>query len=144
MSTAHDNAHAAAEHSADAHHLDLEPARALPEDEPPTPLWVPALGLALFVVAGVAFLAVSASDEAPEQAPSGAQEQEVAPKPAPAPPPRGAVRQLPGNAAAEGAPQAAPSPTVRKLSPQEADMVRKRIEDAARQKGQQGQPTPGH
>ncbi|WP_437504479.1 hypothetical protein [Sorangium sp. So ce1099] len=60
MSTAHQDTHAAAAHDASDHHgFDGEPAHALPADEPPTPNWVPALGLAVFVVAGVTFLATS-------------------------------------------------------------------------------------
>ncbi|WP_437732847.1 hypothetical protein [Sorangium sp. So ce1335] len=65
MSTAHQETHAAAAHDASDHHgFDAEPARALPADEPPTPNWVPALGLAVFVVAGVTFLAMSSGDDA--------------------------------------------------------------------------------
>ncbi|WP_437875955.1 hypothetical protein [Sorangium sp. So ce513] len=63
MSTAHQEPHAAAAHDASDHHgFDGEPARALPPDEPPTPNWVPALGLAVFVVAGVTLLAMSGGD----------------------------------------------------------------------------------
>ncbi|WP_434043679.1 MULTISPECIES: hypothetical protein [Sorangium] len=65
MSTAHQETHAAAAHDASDHHgFDGEPARALPADEPPTPNWVPALGLAIFVVAGVTFLAMGSGDDA--------------------------------------------------------------------------------
>ncbi|WP_438025026.1 hypothetical protein [Sorangium sp. So ce233] len=65
MSTAHQETHAAAAHDASDHHgFDAEPARALPADEPPTPNWVPALGLAIFVVAGVTFLAMGSGDDA--------------------------------------------------------------------------------
>ncbi|WP_438016367.1 hypothetical protein WMF18_36855 [Sorangium sp. So ce315] len=63
MSTAHQETHAAAAHDASDHHgFDGEPARALPADEPPTPNWFPALGLAVFVVAGVTLLAMSGGD----------------------------------------------------------------------------------
>lgn len=74
-----DHGHASHGHADHAHDFDGEPATALPADEPMTPTWVPVLGLALFVIAGVAFLAMSdaapaqpASDAAPEQSAAAA------------------------------------------------------------------------
>ncbi|WP_437633012.1 hypothetical protein [Sorangium sp. So ce854] len=76
MSTAHQETRAVAAHDASDHHgFDGEPARALPADEPPTPNWVPALGLAVFVVAGVTLLAMSGDGDAAgtgQAAPAGA------------------------------------------------------------------------
>ncbi|WP_437674235.1 hypothetical protein [Sorangium sp. So ce131] len=137
MSTAHHDPRAAAAHDADDHHaFDGEPAHALPADEPPTPSWVPALGLALFVVAGVAFLATS-SDGAPEgrTAPAAARPaaaadaQPATPRPAAAEAQRGA----PGGAAA--APAASGSANLRKLTPEEVDRMRKRMMEARQKEG---------
>jgi hypothetical protein len=55
MSSAHDDAHA----------FDGEPARALPEDEPRTPGWIPALGFALFFASAAYFIATSEGAPAP-------------------------------------------------------------------------------
>ncbi|WP_437277569.1 hypothetical protein WME90_40990 [Sorangium sp. So ce375] len=167
MSTAHHEAHAAAAHDVSDHHgFDGEPARALPADEPPTPNWVPALGLAVFVVAGVTCLAMSSDDSAAGQAaPASARPAAAAARPAaaearpaqagvrpapqpaarpavPAGPEAGAAAETLRAAAAEreragGA--AAPGPAnLRKLTPQEVEQVRKRLD--ARQKD--GAPAP--
>ncbi|WP_437712504.1 hypothetical protein WMF45_43340 [Sorangium sp. So ce448] len=173
MSTAHHEAHAAPAHDVSDHHgFDGEPARALPADEPPTPNWVPALGLAVFVVAGVTFLALNSDDDgaAGQAAPAGARPAAAEVRPAaagarPAPagarpataearpaaqpgarpaaptgPAAGAAAEALNAAAAErAAGTAAPSPAnLRKLTPQEVDLVRKRME--ARQKD--GAPAP--
>jgi hypothetical protein len=45
------------DHDDHAHAFDGEPVQTLPADEPPTPSWLPILGLLLFVFAGVALLA---------------------------------------------------------------------------------------
>ncbi|WP_437569437.1 hypothetical protein [Sorangium sp. So ce542] len=172
MSTAHQEAHAAAAHDVSDHHgFDGEPARALPADEPPTPNWVPALGLAVFAVAGVLLLAMSGDGDAADQAaPAGARPVPADARPAaaagarpaparPAPgadarpagarpaapepgPAGGAMRAAPGH---EGhghaaAPAASGSPNLRKLTPQEVEAVRKRIE--GRQKGASNAPPP--
>ncbi|WP_437936731.1 hypothetical protein [Sorangium sp. So ce341] len=188
MSTAHQEAHAAAAHDVSDHHgFDGEPARALPADEPPTPNWVPALGLAVFAVAGVLFLAMSGDgDAAGEAAPAGARPVPADARPAAARPAPGAdarpgaaagARPLPARPAPgadarpagarpvapagaepgpageamraapghEGhghaaAPAASGSPNLRKLTPQEVEAVRKRIE--GRQKGASNAPPP--
>ncbi|WP_437723199.1 hypothetical protein [Sorangium sp. So ce861] len=186
MSTAHQEAHAAAAHGVSDHHgFDGEPARALPADEPPTPNWVPALGLAVFAVAGVLFLAMGGDGDAADQAaPAGARPAPADARPAaaarpapgadarpgaaagarPAPgrpaagadarpagarpaapepgPAGGAVRAAPGHEGHDhGAAPAAPgSPNLRKLTPQEVEAVRKRIE--GRQKGASNAPPP--
>ncbi|WP_437997699.1 hypothetical protein WMF26_44485 [Sorangium sp. So ce185] len=177
MSTAHQEAHAAAAHGVSDHHgFDGEPARALPADEPPTPNWVPALGLAVFAVAGVLFLAMSGDGDAADQAapaaarPAPADARPAAARPAPgadarpagarpAPGadarPAGARPAAPGPGPAGGAVRAAPgheghdhaagaaapgSPNLRKLTPQEVEAVRKRIE--GRQKGASNAPPP--
>ncbi|WP_437607758.1 hypothetical protein WMF20_43675 [Sorangium sp. So ce834] len=167
MSTAHQEAHAAAAHDVSDHHgFDGEPARALPADEPPTPNWVPALGLAVFAVAGVLFLAMSSDGDAADQAaPAGARPVPADARPAAARPAPGAdarpagarpvaptgpgsgpaaealrgAAERAGQGRADGA--AAPSPAnLRKLTPQEVEAVRKRIE--GRQKGASNAPPP--
>ena len=50
----------------DDHAFDGEPAQALSPDEQPTPMWLPAVGAALFVVAAVWFLAISKDEPASE------------------------------------------------------------------------------
>ncbi|XXX75645.1 hypothetical protein WMF30_49145 [Sorangium sp. So ce134] len=176
MSTAHQEAHAAAAHDVSDHHgFDGEPARALPADEPPTPNWVPALGLAVFAVAGVMFLAMSGDGDAADQAaPAGARPVPADARPAtPARPAPGAnARPAPGGdarpagarplaptgpesgpageairAAAERGAQGRAEPSgapgaanLRKLTPQEVEAVRKRID--ARQKGAANAPLP--
>ncbi|WP_437527673.1 hypothetical protein WME79_43250 [Sorangium sp. So ce726] len=166
MSTAHHEAHAAPAHDVSDHHgFDGEPARALPADEPPTPNWVPALGLAVFVVAGVTFLAMSSGDDgaAGQAAPAGARPAAAEVRPgaaarpaqagarpaiaearpaaqpgarpaAPTGPAAGAAAEALSAAAAErAAGAAAPGPAnLRKLTPQEVELVRKRMD--ARQK----------
>jgi hypothetical protein len=90
MSThdAHGDASAAA-HGHDDHGFDGEPAREAPPDEPRTPGWLPALGAALFVCAGV-YLLVSAKDEPAAQAatPQTAHAAEAQPAPAAMPRPQ--------------------------------------------------------
>ncbi|WP_437598712.1 hypothetical protein [Sorangium sp. So ce590] len=178
MSTAHQEAHAAAAHDVSDHHgFDGEPARALPADEPPTPSWLPPLGLALFAVAGVTFLVMSSDGSAADQAaPTGARPAPADARPATAvgarPAPGANARPAPGadarpagarpvaptgpasgpaaetlRAAAERAREggaaapAAPGPAnLRKLTPQEVDAVRKRMD--ARQKDAAKAPPP--
>jgi hypothetical protein len=68
-STTHDHADA---HGAEAHahDFDAEPARELSAGEPRTPGWVPALGAALFLIAGVAWMATGDADGADSAAAS--------------------------------------------------------------------------
>jgi len=114
MSAAHD-AHGGSAHSHDAptahdahNAFDGEPATTLPAGEPRTPGWLPVLGLALFVSAGVYFLV--SGDHAEGAA------QKLAPMelPAPAAPP---VAQ-------------AGADSIQKMSPQQIAELRKKIEDA--------------
>jgi hypothetical protein len=135
MSSAHDapggSAHPQAGH--DAHDaFDGEPATALPADEPRSPAWLPLLGLALFLGAGVYFL-VGGDD------PGGAAEK-LAPMELQAPP-------APQAPQAARAPQAAPpgqpaDNALRKMTPQQMEELRKKVE-AARAAGQ-GPGQPAH
>ncbi|XYH96692.1 hypothetical protein ACMHYB_54445 [Sorangium sp. So ce1128] len=169
MSTAHQDTHAAAAHDASDHHgFDGEPARALPADEPPTPNWVPALGLAVFVVAGVTFLATSsdggsagqAAPASPRPAPADARPADTRPaapanarptapadvrpgaRPAPptGPAAGAAAETLRAAGAASAAPAAPGSANLRKLTPEEVERVRRQIQEA-RQK-ESARPTP--
>jgi hypothetical protein len=140
MSDARD-AHAAEAHGAEAHDdFDAEPARALPAGEPRTPGWIPALGLALFVAFGVAFL-VSVSDDAPE-ARSAAP---VVTAPPASPPPRPTVPPAPGAAQrpAPGVPASAlPGPgNVKRLSPEQIQELREKLKGA--QQKRLGAPLEG-
>ncbi|WP_437286913.1 hypothetical protein [Sorangium sp. So ce406] len=166
MSTAHQETHAAAAHDASDHHgFDGEPARALPADEPPTPNWVPALGLAIFVVAGVMFLAMGSGDDdagsgqaAPAEArPAAAADARPAaqgdqPPPgrrlalptarpaAPTGPAAGAAAETLRAAEALGAPAAPGSANLRKLTPEEVQRVRKQMQEARQKSGAQQPP----
>lgn len=142
MSDAHDahaDAHAATAHGADDHHHDFdgEPVQELSAGEPRTPNWVPALGLAVFVVAAIGFL-ISAGDVAatasPPQPAAAAQQRPATPPPAATPAARGP--QQPGAAAA---PAASGSGNVRRLSPEEMDALKARLKKAQEQRQQQGQ-----
>jgi len=69
----------------DAHAFTGEPVQVLSPDEPPSPGWLPPLGIALFTAAAVIFLVGRGSSQAaaqPEHAPAV-----VAPQPSPAAPP---------------------------------------------------------
>lgn len=81
--------------SEDHHHeaFDAEPTRELSPGEPRTPMWLTALGVALFTVGGV-YWAASGDDDAPtpEVAPSASVP--VAAVPAPAAPPRASVQRI--------------------------------------------------
>lgn len=149
MSTAHSHDHAVAAHGADAHHFDGEPAGELPADEPPTPIWVPILGLVLFVLAGTAFLAGAAAD-APATAPAQGTEKEAAARPAPTPPAqRPDAQALPAGLQQiqplqRGVPAIAsgsvPAANLRKLTPEEEAAMRKRLLEARSKAGAPAQP----
>lgn len=141
MSTAHHHAPAAAAHDASDHHdFDGEPARALPADEPPTPGWVPALGLALFATAGIALLAMSSGDEPAEPRdtrPAAAVQAAPAarPQPSPADTPKAAADAK----AAAPAGAASDRPNLRRMSPEELQQIRQRVMEARQKNGAQGQ-----
>jgi hypothetical protein len=104
MSSAHD---APGSDSHDDHAFTGKPVDELPPDEPRTPGWLPVLGIALFTLAAVVFLA-GRSASAPSTAERNTAAASVAP---PAAPP-------------------APSPIAVKPSPQQAGVVKKLVEAA--------------
>jgi hypothetical protein len=125
MSSAHD-AHGASAHAHDDHDaFDGEPAKELSPGEPRSPAWLPAVGLAFFSCVAVYALAggdpQGGNAPAPKAVEVHPQQHAVAPTPVPAP-----------------RPAAAPAGSVRRLSPDQIEAVRKRIEEA-RAKAQ-----PGH
>jgi len=142
MSTAHD-AHSTQAH--DAHSFDGEPVKHLPPDEPQTPGWVPALGLALFVLVGIWLLASSAGDgsstkPASPDAPSAPEDRAAQVRPAIAPP--GIV---PGQRPAPAAPGQSVAPPVARLTPEQAKALQQRIEQARAKQQAAGvlPPQPG-
>jgi hypothetical protein len=122
MSSAHD-APLGSAHSHQAHDaFDGEPATTLPADEPRSPAWLPLLGLALFVGAGVYFLVGGDN-------PGGATTK-LAPMELPAPP------------APQAAPPAGQPPAegLRKMTPQQMEELHKKVEDARAKGFLPGQP----
>ena len=105
----------------DTHAFTGEPAHALPPDEPPTPGWLPLVGVALFTGAAIVLLAGHGNAESGGSAPPAAAVQAVAPVAAtatavPAMPARpGPPRPLPG--------QGAEPP--RPISPDQIEQMRK-------------------
>jgi hypothetical protein len=83
MSSDHREPQAGDEHAHEA--FDPEPIRVLPADEPRTPLWLPALGVALFALCGL-YLAAG-GDETSESAPAAPSSASAAAQAAPSPPP---------------------------------------------------------
>ena len=140
MSSAHDahggssDAHAAHAHDA----YDGEPATALSPGEPRTPGWLPLLGLALFVSAGVYFLVGGDSPAGATQAPLAPMDL-AAPPP---PPPPAAPRPSPVAPGMRPAQPAGSADGLRKMTPQQMDELRKKIEDARAKGGLPGQPPP--
>jgi hypothetical protein len=132
MSTAHD-APAAEAHDAHAEPFDGEPARTLSPGEPRTPVWLPILGLVIFVTAGIALL-VGAGGPPAEPPAKQAENTAAAPAATRAPP---AATPLPQPGAAASAP---PEGTLRQLSPAQMELLKKRLEQAKQKK--QG-PQPG-
>lgn len=130
MSSAHD-AHGASAHAHDDHPaFDGEPAHELSPGEPRTPGWLPAVGLALFSCVAMYLLAGGDSAAAPPP-PAPVKLQPAAAPVAAQPPPRRAAPD--GTAAPAGS-------AMRKLTPDQIDQLKKRIEEA-RAKG--GLPKPG-
>lgn len=134
MSSAHD-AHGASAHAHDDHEaFDGEPAHELSPGEPRSPAWLPALGLAFFSCVAVYMLAGSdaSAGSAPPKPLTPPEPAVTAAVPAPMPP-------QPRAAAPSGS-------AVRRLSPDQIEQVRKRVEDA-RAKGQAapgGRPADPH
>ncbi len=150
MSAAHDahGDHAAGPHDAshDHDHFDNDPVQELPADEPRTPVWIPVLGLALFFVAGTAWLLMGSGDESAEPKADTAPAM-VAP-PAAAPPPQPPAQVQPARVP-PAQPQARPTPAplgsggLRQLTPDQAKEIQKQIEALrARQGGAPPPPAP--
>jgi len=140
MSAAHD---AHADHDAGHHdHFDNDPIQELPAEEPRTPGWIPVLGLALFFLAGTAWLVMGGSDDS-DKPKAEAANVEAAPAAAPAPPPPNPAAQQ--AAPARPAPMPIGSGGLRQLTPEQAAQIQKQIEamKALREKQGQGQPAPG-
>jgi hypothetical protein len=118
----------------DHHAFDPEPIRELPADEPQTPLWLPAVGLALFVIFG-AYLALGGG-EAPAEGTSATAEA----------PPEAAAPTAP----AAAAPQAPPGPPAGRpaaqpldqLSPEQRQALEERIRKMREQRQQGARPGP--
>lgn len=121
------SAQASASHGHDAHDAHAftgEPVEVLPADEPRTPGWLPLLGIALFTGAAVAFLVDQSGPGTGVAAPVT----KTAPTPAatPAPPAAG-----PG----------AGADAMHKLSPEQIQQMRKRLEEnKAKDAPAQGRP----
>jgi len=141
----HDDDDAADAH--DDHGFDGEPATELGPDEPQTPGWVPAVGAAIFVLAGIFFLVERKDAEQPAAGAAEAAPQIVAtavPRPAqpgarPVPVQPGA-RGVPGQPGANGAAApgggAAPGAAApaNRLSPDQMRELQKRLKEAADKK----------
>lgn len=125
-------AHADDDH---AHAFDGEPIQTLPADEPPTPSWLPLLGLLLFVCAGVALLVTGGTpdDSAGKAAPPAqtAQPADAAPEvPRPSPPPKAPANPAPaGSEAPLGG-----------LTPEQVQIIQQQIEQAKARRGNQPSP----
>jgi len=126
-------------HAHDSHDFDGEPVKVLAPDEPRTPGWVPALGLLLFVGAGIAVLVCGQADA--KTTATGAPDSAAAPAAAPvkAPSPLPSIVQNPGQNAAPGASGA---PALTRLTPEQAKALQQRIDEARARQPQGGQP-PG-
>jgi hypothetical protein len=117
-----------------AHHADFdgEPATELPSDEPHTPNWVPVLGLCLLLAAAVYWVATGAS-----AAPAPAAQAEPTARPAAAVPAATAPIARPG---APGA--VAPASARPPMTPEQAEQLRKRVEEARKRREAQPAPAP--
>jgi hypothetical protein len=138
---AHAPAHAHDDHAHahDDHAFDGEPAQDIPADEPRTPGWIPALGAALFLAAGIAFIATLDGPAKGAAGPTGAA---VA---APPPAPVRVITPPPGGAAAPGAaaPGADPAQPARRLNPEQMKDLQRRIQEAQQQRGNAPTAPPG-
>ncbi len=130
MSTAH---HATADHH-ETHAFDDTPVQELSADEPRTPGWMPVLGLALFVVAAVAYLL---GGDAPATDAHASVPAVTAPAPAPAPVPQPVPQ---AQAAAKAQAANAQADAIRRLTPEQIADLRKRIEEARKQREAEGKP----
>ena len=135
MSSGSHDTHAAADHD---HAFDGEPTDELPADEPRTPGWIPALGMILFVVAAVAFLATR---ETPKQAEAPAPEKAAVAAPAANVPP--AMQRI-------AQPMAVPAPAgsdaaaaLQRLSPEQRAALQKQLE-IMKAKAAAGAAQPAH
>jgi hypothetical protein len=120
------SAPASAAHGHDAHDVHVftgEPVQVLPADEPRSPGWLPLLGIALFTGAAVVFLAGQSGPSVPVPAPVA--------KAAPPPPSAAPAPVAAGSGAAADA--------MRKLSPEQIQQMRKRLEENKAK----GTPAPG-
>ena len=144
MSTAHDDGAAAQDDH--AHAFDGEPVRALPADEPRTPGWLPALGVLLFVSAGIAFLATS-GDKAGEGA-APAKTTEAAPAEAPIKnitpvrPPQNQGQPTQPQLPAKPVPPGTVDSAVNRMSPEQIKDLQKRIDEARVKRGLPPLPAP--
>lgn len=121
----HDHEHDDAAEAHDDHGFDGEPARELGPEEPATPMWLPGLGAAIFVLGAVFLLASGATENEGASAP-----------PRPAPPVMTNAAPKPAPTAAAAAPGSV-NP-VRKLSPDQLKDLQKRIQEAQEKRKQQG------
>src|SRR5262249_15213370 len=105
-------------------------------DEPKTPVWVPAVGLAIFFVVIVAWLVrgsgAAAAGPAPEAQVAAPPVQQTAPQP----PPPSPVPPASGPPIPSGLPSAGPRP----LTPDQARDLQKRIDEMKQRRG--GAPGP--
>ena len=130
---AHESEHSADAHAADAHApFDPAPVRTLSPGETPSPLWLPLVGIAIFLLGGIYLLtgqaepgdaSGSAPDESPPAAAAPAEAAPVEAAPAEARPPVRRPRPAASPADAAGV---AP----RKLSEEEMVQLKERVERA--------------
>lgn len=128
MSEGHDHDDDAAE-AHDDHAFDGEPARELGPGEPQTPAWIPAVGAALFVAAGIFFLVERKDADAAPPPAATAAPQIVATAMKPPATPR------PLQAAPNPAPPQGAEAAVNRLSPEQRADLAKRLKEAAAKKG---------
>lgn len=119
MSTSHQLPEHSPHHADEAHDaFDPEPARSLPPDEAPSPLWLPALGAAVLLVG--AFLWVATDDDKNPQAPSpGSQAStaEAVAAPSPPTPPQKAARPAARRPSAAASAGRTARPRLRRIPP---------------------------
>lgn len=118
----------------DDHIFDDTPASALPVDEPRTPGWIPAVGLALFLAALVLVLATG--DDAPRSGAAAPEPAEAAAQ-APAERPTNAPMVVRGPTAPASA-GAQPRP---QRTPEQMKEIQRRMEEA---RGKQPAPPPAN
>jgi len=120
----------------DHHIFDDEPVHELPADEPKTPGWVPALGLGIFLVVLVTWLAKGNQPAATDvTAEPGSAAAPAATAPPPPPPQPAAPQPLPRPVAPGSA---APA---RQLTPEQAKELQKRIDEMKQRRGAPNAPT---